>query len=150
MNAVASPGEFPAGYSYLKDVRAFKGKFDIPVGVVFNQEQVSTRVNVLSDPDDIVFTATGPLSSIVDRAPVMIVRRKGNSVNFISIIEPVPAGKVPELRSFELATVNPLSVKISRTGGVDIVSFENEYPGKFSVTHKTASGETLVLKSENR
>ncbi|MBK9389472.1 MAG: hypothetical protein IPN68_04490 [Bacteroidetes bacterium] len=80
----------------------------------------------------------------------MIVRRKGNSVNFISIIEPVPEGQMAGIRSVEMISGNQLSVKISGSEGVDILNFENGNPGKFSVSHKTASGETIVLKSENK
>lgn len=149
-SAEAIPGELPSGYSYLKDVKAFKVDGSKPEVILFSNDQVSTHVTMLSDPADIVFTATGPLSSIVDRAPVMIVRRKGNSVNFISIIEPVPSGQIADIRSVELIAGNPLSVQISGTEGVDIVNFEKGNPGKFSVSHKTASGETLVLKSENK
>jgi len=149
-SAEAIPGELPSGYSYLKDVKAFKVDGSKPAGILFSNDQVSTHVTMLSDPADIVFTATGPLSSIVDRAPVMIVRRKGKSVNFISIIEPVPAGQIAGIRSVDLIAGNPLSGQISGTEGVDIVNFENGNPGKFSVSHKTASGETLVLKSEDK
>jgi oligo-alginate lyase len=148
-SAEAIPGELPSGYSYLKDVKAFKVDGRKPAGIIFSNDQVSTHVTTLSDPADIVFTATGPLSSIVDRAAVMIVRRKGNSANFISVIEPVPAGQMADISSVELIEGNPLSVKISGTKGVDVVNFENGSPGKFSVTSKTASGETLVLKSGN-
>ncbi|MBK9389471.1 MAG: alginate lyase family protein [Bacteroidetes bacterium] len=54
-SAEAIPGELPSGYSYLKDVKAFKVDGSKPAGIIFSNDQVSTHVTMLSDPADIVF-----------------------------------------------------------------------------------------------
>ena len=80
---------------------------------------------------------------------MMIARRTGSSVDFISVLEPVPAGQMPDIRSIEVIPGNSLSVKITRNESEDIVSFDDKEPGGFMVTNKTPSGETTVLRSES-
>ena len=145
----AGLGVLPPGYSYLKDVKAFRVEGAKPVSIRFINDKVVTHLTMLSNPSDIVFTASGPFSSVVDRAPMMIARRTGSSVDFISVLEPVPAGQLPDIRSIEVIPGNSLSVKIYRNESEDIVSFDDEEPGGFMVTNKTASGETTVLRSES-
>lgn len=145
----AGLGELPPGYSYLKDVKAFRVEGDQPLSIKFINDKVATHLTMLGNPSDIVFTASGPFSSVVDRAPMMIARRTGSSVDFISVLEPVPAGQMPDIRSIEVIPGNSLSVKITRNESEDIVSFDDEEPGGFMITNKTASGETTVLRSES-
>ncbi|MBI5010378.1 MAG: heparinase II/III family protein [Bacteroidia bacterium] len=143
-----TPGELPAGYSYLKDIKSFKTDVNKPFSIKFINDKLAAHLTMPGSPGDIVFTGTGPLSSIVDRAPLVIVRRKGNLVRFISVLEPVLEGNISDVKTIEEMPGNTFGVKISRTESEDMVYFENGDPGKFSVKSKTSSGETLVLKSD--
>ncbi|HUX94775.1 MAG TPA: heparinase II/III family protein [Bacteroidales bacterium] len=144
---IASPGDLPPGYSYLKEVKAFKVDAGNDINVTFNNETGTTVLTMPDEASDIIFTAKGPLSSVTVRAPLIIVRRKGEIVHFISILEPVPAGKTADVRSLELVQGNSISVKIRRTEGEDVVSFNDGNIGSFKVAKRTSSGETVVLNT---
>lgn len=145
----ASLGETPAGYSYLKDLNAFKVIQEEPFEVVFPNEQIITRLTMTGQIGDEVFTATGPLSSVVDRVPMVIVRRKGKIVHFITVLEPVAIQKQPVVKKLTLIPGSNLSIEILCPDGEDRISFTGESLEKFSVTRKPhTSEESVVLKSD--
>jgi hypothetical protein len=80
------------GYGYLKDVKAFDAKGDL-TRLVIEGEKIDTHVTMEAAAGDEVFTATGPLKSVDDRVPVIVVRRKGKNVRFATVIEPVKKGE---------------------------------------------------------
>ena len=143
--AAANPGEQPAGYSYLREVKAYKLNADNQINVKFSNETVNTVLTMPGEAHDIIFTATGPFSSVTDRAPLIIVRRKGETVYFITLLEPVQAGMNSDVRDFEFVPGNPISVKISRAEGEDMVSFHDGNISRFKVVAKNSSGETVVM-----
>ena len=144
----AGPGDFPPGYSYLKDIRSFKTANEKQIEVKFMNDQVPTRVMMIANPGDEVFTASGPLASVLDRAPAMIVRRKGKVIHFIVVIEPFLSQKLPDIRGLEIMKGSSLSVRVIRTGGEDLISFEGESLANFTVSNKSgSSGQSLVLKA---
>jgi hypothetical protein len=144
----AGPGDFPPGYSYLKDIRSFKTANEKQIEVKFMNDQVTTRVMMIANPGDEVFTASGPLASVLDRAPAMIVRRKGKVIHFIVVIEPFLSQKLPDIRGLEIMKGSSLSVRVIRTGGEDLISFEDESLANFTVSNKSgSSGQSLVLKA---
>jgi hypothetical protein len=144
----AKPGYQPPGYSYLHDISAFKAVNNEPFEVKFNDDGLSTILTMQGNKGDEVFTATGPLASVVDRVPMVIVRRKGMNVRFVSVIEPVSGQMQPELKGLKIVPGASPSVTILRTEGEDIVSFEEESLDNFSVLKKSESVQDIVLKSE--
>ena len=139
----------PAGYSYLQNLAAFKAGNEEPVEVKFTDGEITTNLMMPGHQGDEIFTATGPLTSVEDRVPVMIVRRKGRNVHFITVIEPVPQQKEPDIRGLSMIPGSSLSIGIQRSDGSDIVTFEGESLGNFTVINKSESaGESVVLKSE--
>jgi hypothetical protein len=116
--------------------------------VKFTDDGLTTGLTMLGNTGDEVFTATGPLASIADRVPVVIVRRKGINVYFISVIEPVPDQMQPDLKGLSIIPGTSLTVSILRAEGEDVVSFEGENLGSFSVINKSGSGQKTVLRSE--
>jgi hypothetical protein len=76
------------GYKYLADLKSFTAQKDQPILITIPNEKVDTHIIMSSEPEDVVFTATGPVKSVDDRAPMLIVRRKGENVSFVTVIEP--------------------------------------------------------------
>jgi hypothetical protein len=143
-------GDVPAGYSYLKDISVFKTGKDGPFKVTFPDGQITTHLTMLGQTGDEVFTATGPLASVDDRVPMVIVRRKGKSVHFITLLEPVPDQKQPDVSELSLLPGNNLSINIIRTEGEDQVSFTGESLESFSVASKSGTQEqAVVLRSDS-
>jgi hypothetical protein len=143
-------GEAPPGYSYLKDLTAYKVGKEEPFEVSFKNEQITTQLTMLGHPGDEVFTATGPLASVEDRAPIVIVRRKGKIVQFITILEPVAQQQQPDVKGLSLMPDNYLSINIIRAKGEDHVSFATESLENFSVSKKSGSGLSLILKADSK
>jgi rubrerythrin len=146
----AKPGEEPAGYSYLRDIAAYKTSKEEPLEVLFPDGQLTTRLTMIGHPGDEVFTATGPMASVDDRVPMVIVRRKGKMVYFITLLEPVAEKKQPDAREVSLLPGNNLSIKIVRSDREDQISFTGESLEKFTVTGKSgASGQSILLRSDS-
>jgi oligo-alginate lyase len=144
----AGLGEIPPGYSYFKDIRSYKVDKEEPIEINFQAEQISTRLTMPGDKGDEVFTATGPLSSIADRVPATIVRRKGNIVHFITVIEPVVQPTQPDVRGVNLISGSKLAVSILRADGEYRISFEGDSLENFSVTKNPGTpGQSVILSS---
>ncbi len=144
----ATTGNAPAGYTYLKDIDAFKVGKEKFTEIRFQGDQINTRLIMAVKNGDEVFTATGPLASVTDRAPMAIVRRKGDKVLFASAIEPVPADKESDIRSIELVHEDTLEIIIGRASGTDRIKFGGKSPGDFKVFSRSgSSAEQIVLDS---
>ena len=144
----SKPGAMPPGYSYLQNISAYRADNDEPFEVKFNDNGFSTGLTMPGNKGDEVFTATGPLSSISDRVPMVIVRRKGMNVRFVSVIEPVPDHLQPDLRALSIIPGTSLTISISRAEGEDIISFPEGSLDNFSVMKKSGSIQKIVLSSE--
>ena len=70
-----------------------------------------------------VLANTGPLGSVMERVPLVVVTRKGKSARFVAVIEPVRAGGKPAVESVALSEAGgALIVTVKRTGGEDILT----------------------------
>ena len=148
-NIIEKPGDLPPGYSYLKDIKAFRTEPAQSLEVNFADENITTRLVMISSEGDKLFTASGPFSSVVDRAQMAIVRRKGKNVRFITILEPIQHNNQPDIKSVSVVKDEPLSIKVTRQGGDDLISFENESLGNYIVTSKSgSSSESVLLKAK--
>jgi hypothetical protein len=142
-------GETP-GYAYLKDVAAFGLDKDGPLHVTFTDEKVTTHLTMLGQAGDQVFTGNGPLKTMDDRVPMTIVRRKGTTVRFFTVIAPVPQGSDAAVPSLSLTSGRPLTVNVKCGTVEDNVSFLGDELGKFSVWRQAKdSGVNTMLKSDN-
>jgi hypothetical protein len=140
-------GDSPDGYSYLRDIISYYSSEDEPLRISFNGDEVITRLEMKGQKGDEVFTATGPFSSVNDRVPVVIVRRRGQKVNYISALEPVKKGEKPDVNSIEIVNEDPVTLRILRSACEDLVMFENNEMTGFRVIHKTGTGEKTVIES---
>jgi oligo-alginate lyase len=144
-------GDVTPGFLYLKDIAAYKVKKEKTIKLIFHGEQVTTYLTMTGQTGDEVFTATGPLASIVDRVPMTIVRRKGKTVYFISVLEPVSNQAQPDIESVNIIEKKPLLISVAGKGGEDLISFSGESLGDFTVfTKKGQSDKTIVLKTEKK
>ncbi len=142
------PGDVPVGYAYLKDIDAFKVGKEKYTEIRFHDEKLNTRLLMATNNSDKVFTATGPFASVVDRAPMVIVRRKGYKTFFIAAIEPLPAEKDPDIKSIEFTQGDTLEIIIGRVSGKDRIRFDGKSLGDFKVTCRSgSSAEQIVLDS---
>ena len=147
IQTTATTGSLPAGYSYLREVKSFRVSAGKHINTTFSNGSVATVLKMAGEASDIIFTATGPFSGINDRAPLVIVRRKGETVHYISILEPVPEGKPADVKDIELIPSDFISVKISRTEEEDVVSFHDGNLGSFEVLNRNSSGVKEILNT---
>jgi hypothetical protein len=143
-------GEVPEGYSYLRDIAAHKTGKEGPFKVLFTDKPITTQLTMLGHSGDEVFTATGPMASIDDRVPMVIVRRRGRLVYFISVLEPVPDQKQPDVRELSLLNEKSLSIRIIRSEGEDLVTFTGDSIGSFNISARSGSSDlSVVLRSDS-
>lgn len=145
MSGASRPGNAPAGYAYLKDINAFKVGKEKTTEIKFPGDKLNTRLLMAASNGDEVFTATGPLASVVDRAPMAIVRRKGDKIFFVAAIEPVPPDKDPDIKNIEFTHGDTLEIIIDRTSGTDRIRFEGKNPGDFKVFSRSGSSSEQIL-----
>jgi len=96
---------------------------------------------------DEVFTATGPLKSVEDRVPMIIVRRKGQTVRFATLLEPVESSGKPVVKSLNFNPSSFTATVSYNDGGEDQISFPENKLGVFVIEQKTGSGTKVVLKN---
>lgn len=141
-------GDTPVGYHYLRDVASYKPNEGQPISLVFMDEKTDVRLMMAAEEGDEVFTATGPQRSIEDRVPMVIVRRKGETVRFATVLEPIPPGGRPKVKQISLNRGSLLEAIVIYEGGEDRISFPSTKLEHFTVEQTTGVGSTLVLNSE--
>ena len=142
------PGKIPAGYAYLRDITAHRSDKMQPIPVKITGEQTNLFLTMAGETGDEVFTATGPLSSTDDRTPMIIVRRKGQTVRFAALLEPAKSAESPVVKAITLTTGPEFSATIIHDGGKDRVSFPTEKLDNFIIQQETSSGSKILLKSQ--
>lgn len=85
------------GYKYVLDRKAYQAEKDGSHAVTVTGEKVFSAIRVAGRAGDVVVTGTGPLRSVDDRVPMMVVRRRGKVVYFCAAIEPVAKGQKPKV-----------------------------------------------------
>ena len=142
-------GKVPVGYAYLQDIISYKPTKEQPISLQFIDDNTNVYLTMTEDKGDEVFTATGPQRSIEDRVPMVIVRRKGRTVRFAAVLEPVPSMGKPKVKSLNFAEGHSLEATVVHEGGEDRISFPMTKLDHFTVEQKTDSGLKLVLSSED-
>ena len=142
------PGNSPEGYAYLKDISAYKSSNDQPVKIMFNGESTNVNMVMAGQEGDEIFTASGPFTSVEDRVPMVIVRRKGQTVRFVTLLEPVVSGGKSGIEKISLLSRPPsVSVVVTRTDGEEYVSFPEGSLNTFIIQKKAGSGSEFLLQS---
>lgn len=137
----------PTGYGYLRDIKSYKCGKGQPVGIKFVGKETSVHMTMVGEEKDRVFTATGPHKSIEDRVPMVIVRRKGATVRFATVLEPVPSTGKQTVKSINLVQDPYLKAVVVHDKGEDQVSFGEGKLDRFTVQNK--SGQELEIILEN-
>ena len=138
-NIILEPN--PEGYAYLEDVIAHGVAGNQSFGLKFAGEKTSVYLTMAGQAGDEVFTANGLQKSVEDRVPMVIVRRKGQTVRFVTLLEPAPANGKPVVRSVSLSPDSQTAIVVHE-GGEDRISFGENKLENFTVT----SGSKVVLK----
>jgi hypothetical protein len=142
------PGNKPDGYAYLKEISGFKSDKDQPVSAKFTGKEISLNMTMAGKAGDEIFTASGPFTSVGDRVPMIIVRRKGQTVRFATLLEPFKSTGNAVVKTLTLA-MNPLSfmATVMHDKGEDVILFPGNKLEEFVVKQKTGEGEKVVLKN---
>ena len=143
------PGNIPSGYAYLKDLSGFSSEKNQLISAIFNNPKTNLHLKMVGQKGDEVFTATGPFTSIKDRVPVVIVRRKGKAVRFATLLEPVASNGKAIIKSIELTSEDNSFVAILKYDGhEDRISFSENKLENFLVEQKTGNELKILLKAE--
>lgn len=140
-------GDSPAGYAYLEDIRSFKSRNGEPLVVNFQGEEVRVHMKMAGEPGDELFLATGPLRSVEDRVPMAIVRRKGKTVRFATVLEPVAATGAPKVKDIRLIEGPEFKVIVDTEGGEDYITFTEGKLDRFKISKHTAAGSKTLLEN---
>lgn len=105
-----------------------EGTGDGPVSARFLDAKgaVVARLALAAGGESVVRTGTGPFRSVADRAPFVLVRRRGASAHFAAILEAGPGGGAPgaplRIRCEEGA--GGITVVVEREGGTERYSWD--------------------------
>lgn len=148
------PGDFKLGtatpgYAYLEELKSYKPIKNQPIILQFIDKNINVNLNMVQEEGDQIFTATGPQKNINERVPMVMVRRKGRTVRFATVLEPVPCEGQPKVREINLNQDNPLKAIVVYDGGEDHILFPLNSLGHFIVEQRTEGGSKLLLKSQN-
>lgn len=141
------PGKLPAGYFYLRDIAAYSNESGQAVNVKFKGAKTSLFMKMQGQEGDMIFTATGPLKNVEDRIPLIIVRRKGHTVRFATLLEPVPDETSTKILNFTVIEDDSFSATINHDGVEDHISFPEGSLEKFIIMQKRGSGVEDLLKN---
>jgi len=137
----------PAGYGYLNNITAHICSDIQTFHSNFAGEKVSVHLVVAGEKGDDIFTATGPFTSTEDRVPVIIVRRKGRTVRFVSVLEPLFTGEMQKVKTISMRSDAEFSVAINSSQANDIVVFPQGNMEKFIVRREKMSGSEILLQN---
>lgn len=143
-----NPGKLTAGYSYLDDVSGYNSKKSEPIKAIFSGEKASVALTMAAQDGDEIYTATGPFRSVENRVPMMIVRRKGQTVRFVTLLEPFLTNDNPVKNNLKLiANENYSSITVSYEKEEDKISFLKGKLENFTVEQKRGNSFTTLLKN---
>ena len=132
--------EGDAGYKYVQGVEAYKVEKDGSFAVTVTGEKASAAMRIVGQAGDVVFTGTGPLKSVDDRAPMVVVRRKGKVVYFCAAIEPLGEKGEPQVKQVAMLgdAAGAHGCRLHNDPYVDEVSFgeKDDFGKAFSLVCK--------------
>ena len=88
------------GFEYLKDLRRGEAAGSIQAMVSMGSEGVNVHVN--GDAGSEVLVGTGVGESVLDRVPLLMVTRRGESARFAALIEPTSSGQSGVVEKVEM------------------------------------------------
>jgi len=139
-------GSVPRGYTYLHDIKSYSNDKKEPISIKIFGDKTDLWLRMQCQVGDEVFTAKGPFTSIEDRVPMLIVRRKGELVRFLTVLEPVLSGQEPIINKLIITPRSELALNIIYTGGEDHISFMGSRLEDFIIEKKKGSDRKLILK----
>ncbi len=89
-----------AGAEFLRNIK--QGSADGPVRIDFGSPEIVTRLTVTGSRGTEVRIGDGPGASVLDRVPLAMVTRRGNSAQFAAVLEPYRSADKPSVQSVEV------------------------------------------------
>ena len=104
------------------------GPIDDRLQAKFEDKEVTTQLTMARSPGTKITFADGPCSSITDRIPMIIVSRRGKTMEFVTVLEPVPSGSKPWVKNIKLERRSDgTKIHVETAGGTDTINY---FPGK--------------------
>ncbi len=132
MEPVTLAGAF-AGGEYIQDARTVvTGR---TVRMAFEDKELTTRLTMAGSDATEVVIGTGPGASVTERVPMVMVSRRGRSVAYAAVLEPVKngAGSAPADLAVERGD-DGLTVTVRRADRADVVRIDAD--GKATVARE--------------
>jgi len=144
-----------AGMAYLEDKTTYLAEPGDPIRGVFGGESVDVHLTsaVISDDREPppVLAATGPLGSVADRVPMVIIASttRGKPVHYATVLEPLAKGDPPTVKTVRiLRNTGQLAVLVQGAAGDQRVRFgSGDLTGGFVVEHAEKRGTPRVVLS---
>jgi Heparinase II/III-like protein/Alginate lyase len=130
MGDLDSEGTFPKkDYPGSEYVNVHKhGQIDGAIQAIFEDKDVNTHLTMARFPGTKLTLADGPCSSVTDRVSMVIVSRKGKTMDFVTILEPVPSGSKPWVKNLKLERRSDgTNIYIETSDKTDTIGY---FPGK--------------------
>ncbi len=121
------------------------GPCDGAIRARFADKDLTTHLTMAGSPDTHVTYADGPCSSITDRVPLIIVSRRGKTMNFVTVLEPVPTGSKPWAKNIKTERRGDGTMILVETAGENDTI--NYVPGKGVIV--TRGDEILLTNDKN-
>ncbi|MGB2821027.1 MAG: hypothetical protein WBF17_08600, partial [Phycisphaerae bacterium] len=121
------------------------GATDGPIHVELADKRVTTHLTAAAGGPSEVLIGDGPGESVLDRVPLVMVRRRAPTARFACILEPVSEGSRPAVTAVE-AEQAPADIRVTirRRGTTDTVVLADDS------TFTVRSGGKVVLQSRSR
>ena len=106
----------------------------------------TTRVTLLPGAPAELIAAKGYPNQAGHRRSVLITRRKGTNVDFVTVMSIAGAGKVRDIQRLTDLPPGLLGVRIDRGAGRTDLVISAERPGTYTVAGQTFTGQVAVLR----
>jgi hypothetical protein len=108
------------GGEYIRDCR--QGTTADIINVRFEEQDVTTYLNMAAWEDTTISIGNGVGASITDRVPMIMIGRDGRNVHFAAVLEPVLTGNEPRVTGIQCAVENESrTITITRVHQIDRV-----------------------------
>ncbi len=140
-DAAKEPGKAPnefVGMEYVQNIKT--GSADSGVRAQFPGKAVNTHLTVLAGGRTQVLVGDGPLASVTDRVPMIVLTREGTKAEFVAILEPVLAGRRPTIADVSLVEDRgEIAIAIRAADAADTITLAAG--GQFSLASR---GQTVL------
>ena len=134
-------GESYAGQEYVSNIKV--GRTDDPIRVEFAGDDVTTHLTAAAGAKTEVRIGDGVGASVMDRVPLAMITRYGQTAQFAVVLEPVAKGGKPAVSGLQVEQT-PDGIRITVQNGAQKDTVLLGADGKLTVS----SGQKVVLTNK--